>query len=351
MGDAGAKSGAKDFGERVPDFLIIGAKRSGTTWLNSMLEEHPEIYIGTKEIHYFDYQLDKGDGWYRAHFADAGPAQLAGEATQTYMFDREVPPEMARLVPEAKLIAALRNPVDRAYSDYWYNRARGIEDLSFEDALEAEGERGERYRKSYFSRGLYASQLRRVAEFYRRDQIAVFIFEEQVADPEHAYRGVCRYLGIDADFIPRTFGETGQPHHPISFPPVPCPHQPKPEPGSQGSCSVEPEACGIPGNGIADAGRIAGALCPSQRRSRRLVGPGPRGLAGGHVRGGFRSRSLTRTPATSPWSIMGSAFAAQRAAYLDRFAGKRRLSADAVALTLGRGCSDSSACDASEVQE
>lgn len=211
MGDAGAKSGAKDFGERVPDFLIIGAKRSGTTWLNSMLEEHPEIYIGTKEIHYFDYQLDKGDGWYRAHFADAGPAQLAGEATQTYMFDREVPPEMARLVPEAKLIAALRNPVDRAYSDYWYNRARGIEDLSFEDALEAEGERGERYRKSYFSRGLYASQLRRVAEFYRRDQIAVFIFEEQVADPEHAYRGVCRYLGIDADFIPRTLGRPVNP--------------------------------------------------------------------------------------------------------------------------------------------
>jgi hypothetical protein len=130
---------------RLPNFVIIGAPRSGTTSLAHSLSQHPEVFVTmqVKELHFFDTNFDRGLDWYRQQFsgADAAAAKAAGEATPTYMYDETAMSRMAETVPDARLIAILRNPVDRAYSHYWMNRSLDREDLLFPVAIETEAER------------------------------------------------------------------------------------------------------------------------------------------------------------------------------------------------------------------
>ena len=188
---------------RRPDFLIIGAKRSGTSWVFSNLRRHPSVFARDKEIHYFDHQFHEGPDWYLDHFVGAGNDQVTGEATQTYMFDPAIPERMAGLAPDARLIAILRNPIDRAHSDYSYAVARGLETLTFDEAIERESERvaasyEDFLAKSYVGRGFYADQLKNVERWYPRDQILVLIFEEMVNAPVAELGRICRFLGIDS---------------------------------------------------------------------------------------------------------------------------------------------------------
>lgn len=113
---------------RLRNFLIVGAMRCGTTFLAHCLGAHPDIYIPrAKEIHYFDVHFEKGPEWYKRKFSGAKKEHAVGEATQSYMYLDYVPPRIASLLPDARLIAILRNPVDRAYSHYWFHRALGVE--------------------------------------------------------------------------------------------------------------------------------------------------------------------------------------------------------------------------------
>src|SRR5439155_3447898 len=137
----------------LPDYLIIGAQRAGTTSLYLYLTQHPcvaPVVIG-KGVHYFDVDFAKGPGWYRGHFPVAARRYLSrvgrdrplitGEGSPYYLFHPLVPERVAALLPEARLIALLRDPVERAYSHYQHFVERGIETLTFEQALEAEPER------------------------------------------------------------------------------------------------------------------------------------------------------------------------------------------------------------------
>ncbi|MDH3665210.1 MAG: sulfotransferase domain-containing protein, partial [Alphaproteobacteria bacterium] len=118
--------------ERRPDFIIIGATKSATTWLQRCLQQHPQIFMPMSELHYFSRCYDRGDAWYQAQFAGAAPGQLIGEKSNSY-FDE--PPAETRLkgyAPSARLIAQLRNPIDRAYSDYCMLLRRGEVDRDIE---------------------------------------------------------------------------------------------------------------------------------------------------------------------------------------------------------------------------
>src|SRR3712207_6690007 len=107
---------------RLPDFVIIGTQRGGTTSLYHYLSKHPEVLPALrKEIHFFDLNFDRGLDWYLAHFARQDQPGLVGEASPLYMFHRDVPERVRRVLPNAKFIALLRNPVDRAYSQYQMN--------------------------------------------------------------------------------------------------------------------------------------------------------------------------------------------------------------------------------------
>jgi Sulfotransferase domain len=198
---------------RLPNFLIVGAMRSGTTSLARYLGDHPDIFMATvKEIEFFDLNFDKGLDWYAAHFTHANGKQAWGEATQTYMYEPTARERMARTLPRALLIAILRDPVDRAYSHYWHNRARKRESLEFGDALAAEPMRlrsadlNTRLRFSYADRSRYLGQLRALATLYPRERIMVLLFERLRADPLSSYADACRFLGVNPRFAPGNLG-------------------------------------------------------------------------------------------------------------------------------------------------
>lgn len=212
----------------LPNFLIIGGQKCGTTSLYSYLGQHPSVLRATpKEVHFFDERFHRGLNWYRAHFPMAtsrllinlrGDACLVGEASPYYMFHPLVPLRVHTLLPQARVIALLRNPVDRALSHYHHQVRKGRETLSFEEAVEQETCRlsGEvdrmiedpRYRSfnhrhySYLSRGLYLEQLQRWAQVFRRDQMLILRAEDLFVDPSSTFKQVCEWLQLRPIHLP-----------------------------------------------------------------------------------------------------------------------------------------------------
>jgi len=196
MGKARAKRQAKDRREKIvaaqrrategplPDFVVIGTQKGGTSFFYRLLTEHPLVRgAAAKELHFFDNKFAEGVGWYRRCFPKGervdGQRTITGEASPSYLFDPQVPERMARVVPEARLIALLRNPVDRTYSHYQMELRRGKEARSFEEATEEEMTSAEGQGNTvdvahaYLRRGLYAEQLERFSFFADRGQLLV----------------------------------------------------------------------------------------------------------------------------------------------------------------------------------
>jgi len=198
----------------LPDFLILGAQKAGTTALYAYLRRHPEITGPVyKEVSFFDRHYVCGERWYRAHLP-IRHGGIAGEASPSYLFHPLAPERVARMLPDARLIAILRNPVDRAFSQYQHEVALGREELSFEQALTLEDERmrGEVERMlgdpAYFSyawwnytytaRGRYAEQLGRWFEVFPRERLLVLLTDELATDAAGTYLRVLDFLGVDA---------------------------------------------------------------------------------------------------------------------------------------------------------
>lgn len=195
---------------RLPDFVIVGAQRSGTTSLYRYLDGHPGVFMAaTKELHYFDRHHEQGCDWYQQQFAGAGHDQVAGEATPRYMSDRSAMDRLAATLPGARLVAILRNPVERAYSHYWMERARGREHLSFEDAIAAEAARDDpEILPAYLGQGRYLGQVRRITERFPREHLLVLLFDDLRRDPTGTIAGLCRFLGVDDHVTPPIVGRT-----------------------------------------------------------------------------------------------------------------------------------------------
>jgi len=211
----------------LPDFLIIGAQKAGTTALYAYLRRHPAITGPSwKEVSYFDRHYERGEAWYRGNFPNRVRARgkLVGEASPSYIFHRLGPGRVKALVPEARLVALVRNPVERALSHYHHEVALGREPLSFEDALDAEEERlrGEEERlaadSSYFSRawwshaykarGRYAEQLERWLAVFPRDRLLILPSEDLGGEPERTHARVLDFLGAAPhrlDAYPRVY--------------------------------------------------------------------------------------------------------------------------------------------------
>jgi len=216
----------------LPDFLIIGAQKAGTTALYAYLRRHPQITGPSwKEVSFFDRHYARGEAWYRGNFPNALRARgLVGEASPSYLFHPFAPERVATMVPEVKLIALVRNPVDRAFSHYQHEVALGREPLSFEHALEAENARlrGEEERMradpGYFSRawwdftyrcrGRYAEQIERWLAVFPRDQLLVVPSEDLLAEPERVHGQVLEFLRAPPhrlDGYPRVFERQYEP--------------------------------------------------------------------------------------------------------------------------------------------
>lgn len=220
-----------------PDFLVIGAKRGGSTSFFFDLSAHshvvplfprpdhlPKAEL-TKGIHYFDVNYDRGERWYRAHLPSTfarrqqerrvGGPVVAGEASPYYLFHPAAARRAAVLVPGAKIIAVLRDPVQRTYSHWKERRRNGAETLDFAAALAAEDSRiGDAERRlladagaysyaheqlSYARQSEYARSLRRWYDHFPREQILVLSSEEYYADPASALATTHRFLSLSPE--------------------------------------------------------------------------------------------------------------------------------------------------------
>ena len=197
----------------LPDAVIIGAQKCGTSSLHGYLTQHPQVIAPLrKEVHYFDVNYMRGESWYRAHFGRAGEPGLNIDSSPYYLFHPLAAERMRALLPRAKLIVLLRDPVRRAYSQYWHEHGKNREPLDFEGALAAESSRvDEAHRRlanceitasrehqihSYVARGRYAEQLERWLQFYPREQLLVLRFEDMVQDPLETLNFTLAWLGL-----------------------------------------------------------------------------------------------------------------------------------------------------------
>lgn len=212
----------------LPDFMIIGTKRGGTTSLWNYVIQHPLVMPmypesrGLKSPWYFYVNYAKGDDWYRSHFAterqldrleeEHGSRPVTGEACPYYLYDPRIPERVHARMPGTKLIVVLRDPVKRAYSHFWERTGEGDETLTFEEALAAEAGRtaGELERMaadeyyyskphdffSYRDRGIYLPQLQRWASLYPRDQMLIMPAEDLYGNEQAAVDEVCGFLGL-----------------------------------------------------------------------------------------------------------------------------------------------------------
>lgn len=202
----------------LPDFLIIGTQKGGTTFLYNILRRHPHFKAAVqKEVHFFDTpRFRKGVDWYRTHFPQRqhrnGQKVITGEASPYYLFYPHAARRVAETIPQVKLIALLRNPIDRAYSDYQHKVRQGHETLDFNEALDVEVERlrGERekiiadesyrsinYRRySYLSRGIYVDQLKEWHRYFDPEQLLILGSEDFFDRPPETLELVVRFLGL-----------------------------------------------------------------------------------------------------------------------------------------------------------
>ena len=216
----------------LPNFLIIGAAKAGTNALYHYLRQHPQVYMSPwKEPKFFAFESEADLGFraangkdapvnasvildqreYERLFDDARDGELArGEASTHYLYVEKSPGRIKTLIPDARLIAVLRNPVDRAFSSYQHLVRDDLEPLDFGAALDAEPQRiAEHYAYlyRYTDMGFYSQQLDRYEKTFSENQLCVLLYDDLRSDPEGTCRQIFSFLGVDEDFVPDMSGE------------------------------------------------------------------------------------------------------------------------------------------------
>lgn len=210
--------------ERVlPSVLIVGAQKSGTTSLYNYLVQHPAVLPARKkEVHFFDKRYRNGESYYRAEFPTraemdeasriSGELSVTCESTPTTMYHPFVMKRLSAMIPEARLIALLRDPVERCFSSYRHQVRRGRETLTFKEAIDSETDRlsgdllnmqedeyyfGNNFHHfSHLSRGHYAEQIQRMRDYFPSKQILILQAETFFSEPEQLTNRILDFLGL-----------------------------------------------------------------------------------------------------------------------------------------------------------
>ena len=177
-------------GIRKPNFMCIGAAKSGTTTLYDILRQHNDIFIPSfKEPHFFDIPsvYENGLKWYlKTYFSNVKNEKCIGDFTPTYLFEKEAPKRIFNyLGPDMKFIVILRNPVDRAYSHYLHSKRDEHEHLNFEEAILTKPDERDYLtflRRSYIEQGQYFDMLSRYLEFFSKENFLMLNFEEDIVN-------------------------------------------------------------------------------------------------------------------------------------------------------------------------
>jgi len=194
----------------LPNFLCIGAPKSGTTSLYDILKQHKDVFLPSfKEPHFFDSNesWNKGVSWYLSSYYAKASHQCVGDFTPTYLSNNLAPARIQEVLGnKVKFVVILRNPTDRAYSHYLHTQRDQHENLSFIEALEEEEQRLHNYRKendhigmirfAYQEQGMYTKQLERYFKLFDRAQFYITTFDEFVSKQEKVIKEICLFLGL-----------------------------------------------------------------------------------------------------------------------------------------------------------
>jgi len=199
---------------RLPNFLVIGTQKGGTTSLEQALRQHKQIFIpAKKEVHYFSLFSSQPLEWYANHFIEAKTEQICAEATPYYLFHPAAAERINQSLSKVKLIVLLRDPVERLLSHYFHARRLGNESLGLSDALAAENERlagaeaqlmsaggvhQAHQKQSYFSRSCYEKQLPRFDLWQQTDRLLILRSEDLFEQPQQTLAKVLAFIGLNA---------------------------------------------------------------------------------------------------------------------------------------------------------
>lgn len=179
---------------RLPSFMIVGAVKAATTWLAHQLRHHPALWLPDAEPHFFSTEYHRGIDWYRSLFADAPADRLLGEKSADYLAHPNAAARIAATLPDVPLIIQLRNPVDRAYSDYCMLYRRGL--VSGDPRRYLDRDRSANVR--FLDGGRYALHLDRLFAHLPRSQVKVILHDDIRCVPEAVITEVCSHIGVDA---------------------------------------------------------------------------------------------------------------------------------------------------------
>jgi hypothetical protein len=194
-----------------PNFLGLGAVRAGTTFLYYLLKAHPDIYVPPQkrpEPHFFlkSSEYEKGCPYYlEKYFSAVNQEKVIGEISSSYLWGERVPSRIYRDFPQLKFIAVLRNPIDRAFSNYWHSKKNGWEKLTFEEALRQEDDRMAQLSPAdqeigpfaYKGRSRYGEQVERYLKYFNREQFFFVLFEEFIKDPQTQMKRIFDFLNVE----------------------------------------------------------------------------------------------------------------------------------------------------------
>jgi len=184
----------------LPNLVGCGAGKSGTTSLYYYLSEHPDIFMASvKETHFFSQHYEQGVDWYQGQFSGCKNERIIGEFSTSYLMDKSVPERIHTVLPQAKLLFILRNPIERAYSNYWFSLSLGTQvgGSSFSDVIHSE----EGYKK-YIVPGFYYDHLLEFLKYFDQSQIFIMFTENLKRQPLNEIQRCYEFLGVDPSFQP-----------------------------------------------------------------------------------------------------------------------------------------------------
>ena len=179
----------------LPTFVLVGVEKAATTWLWEQVRQHPDVYLPPwrSELNFFDLNYERGLAYYRSFFADYNGERVIGDFTPTCMHQPETAGRIRRLLPGAKILLSLREPVERSYSDYLHITRNTDLTVSFETLME---------RPDFVAKSLYARNLEPWLELFGRERLHFIIYEQIRRDPSAILADLFRFLDIDDGFHP-----------------------------------------------------------------------------------------------------------------------------------------------------
>jgi hypothetical protein len=198
----------------MPNFLVVGVPKAGTSSIYHYLNQHPQVYMSPfKEPHFFSFEGECKPDWgitdlesYHSLFNGTENEVAFGEASTWYLYSQTAAERIKHHIPNVKIIMMLRNPIDRAYSSFLFNIQCGWESISdFEEALHLESSRisnNESWDFHYLNAGLYYDQIQRYYNLFPKNQINIFLYEDFKCDSLKVINDIFNFLGVDHSFIP-----------------------------------------------------------------------------------------------------------------------------------------------------